>query len=620
MSAAADKHNRPRKGSPSRLWMRLWRGFTPVEHKRLIGAFVAMLIASAITALLPLLIGALVDANLHGSRVSFSGSLGLLAFAALIVILAQILEVIRRQLVENVATGFERDSRVLAYHRLLKLDLGLLRKDRAGSVYGRANRSIEGAVQLLKLGALDLLPSLTLAVAALIVAFVKEPLVAAGMAGVVPSGFALVRWQVRSQSGIRVEVRDHKDVIDGQVTELLPALDTVRTAGAEDHFLARVDSACGELRSTEMRHHRAMSLFDAAKSINEGFWLVAVLCTAIALAANGSISAGEITAYVMLFAAVLTPLRDLHRILDEASEAALQTRDLFDLIDAPVDRSYARVASAGLRPRQDPAALEIRKLHFTHEGQDEEILSALDLSLGSRERVGLVGESGCGKSTLLRLVARLHHGYEGQIEVFGTDLQQLERARLAEIFGYVSQEPKIFYGSVRDNICLGLEVSEKELFEAATRAHIHETILAMPDGYETVVAERGDSVSGGQRQRICLARTLLRKPRLLLLDEPTSALDNSSERVVQRAIDDLDEVAMLVVAHRLSTLRNTDRVVVLDQGQLVEAGRFSELAAADGHFAAMLASEEPESRALGAQLSSSQQPAELTVSGRSAPR
>ncbi len=581
------------RGAAARLWVRLWREFSAPERRRLLIAMLAMLAASGLTAILPLLIGDLVDGSIKGGSVTLSGSLGLLAFTAAIVLIGQMLQVARRQLVENVATGFERDSRVRAYERLLRLDLDRLRKGRLGSIYGRTNRSIEGAVKLVKLGALDLLPAVTLSVAALAVAFTRDPLVALSMSGVVPTGFFIVRWQVRNQAGVRVEVRDHKDAIDGQVTELLPALDTIRARGAEEYFLEQVESGCEALRSTELRHHRAMSIFDAAKSINEGFWLVLVLCVALAMTASGRISAGDITAYVLLFGAVLTPLRELHRIFDEASEAALQTRDLFELLDAPVDRGYLPAPSLSSPvPRAGAPAIAVRDLRFAYSREKALVLDGLDFDLQMGERVGVVGESGCGKSTLLRLIERLHHGYSGAIELFGQDLPAMSRADLAERVGYVAQEPRVFHGSVRDNIVLGRErVSDEEIATAARRAQIHETILAMPRGYETVVAERGDTLSGGQRQRICLARVLLRHPGLLLLDEPTSALDNTSERAVQGTIDQLEGISMLIVAHRLSTLRNTDRVIVLTAGSIVEEGPFDTLTRTGGIFARMLAFE-----------------------------
>lgn len=577
------------------LWMRLWSELSVAERRRLRIALAAMLVASGLTAVLPLLIGELVNGSLSHGKVTLTASLDLLGLTAGLVLAGQLLEVIRRQLVENVATAFERDSRIRAYDRLLHLDLGHFREGQVGSLYGRTNRSIEGAVKLVKLGALDLLPALSLAAAALIVAFIKSPLVAAAMVGVVPTGFLLVRWQVRSQAGIRVEVRDHKDAIDGEVTELLPALETIRASGAEEHFVGRVEAGCESLRETEFRHHRAMSLFDAAKSVNEGLWLIVVLLVSLTLTASGTISAGEITAYVLLYAAVLSPLRELHRILDEAAEASLQTRDLFDLLDEEVDRGYsAEVGTAGevesIAP--DGAVLDIKGLTFAHPGLDVPVLDGLDLRVAGGERVGVVGESGCGKSTLLRVVDRLHHGYSGEMKLFGADLRNRSRAELARMVGYVAQEPRLFNMTVRENIVFGRKrVSDEEVVAAAEQAHIHATIEALPDGYDTVVAERGESLSGGQKQRICLARTLLRNPGLLLLDEPTSALDNASERFVQAAIDSLDSVSMLIVAHRLSTLRSVNRIVVLERGGIVEEGSFADLAKAGGMFSEMLAAE-----------------------------
>ena len=526
-----------------KLWLRLWAEFSSPERRSLLIALAAMLLSSGLTAILPLLIGNLVDQSVSDGVVSLGGSAGLLALTAGIVLLGQLLQVVRRQLVESVATGFERDSRVRAYEHLLRLDLVRFRDERIGSVYGHTNRGIEGAVKLVKLGALDLLPAVTLSLAALLVALLKNPLVGIAMFGVVPTGFALVRWQVRNQRGIRIDVRNHKNAIDGQVTELLPALDTIRTSGAEEYFLKQVRGGCEELRETELRHHWAMSLFDAAKAINEGLWLVAVLCVALALTAAGQISAGEITAYVLLFAAVLSPLRELHRILDEASEASLQTADLFDLLDSPSDRSYSRPARPGASSANgngNVAAIELRGLAYAHPGSESRVLDGVDLRLGEGERVGVVGESGCGKSTLLRLLARLHHGYDGEARLHGRELETITREEFAQVVGYVAQEPRIFRMSVRENIAFGrADASDEEIVAAARRAQIHDTIAAMPDGYDTLIAERGDTISGGQRQRICLARVLLRQPRLLLLDEPTSALDNASERAVQETIDRL---------------------------------------------------------------------------------
>ena len=174
----------------------------------------------------------------------------------------------------------------------------------------------------------------------------------------------------------------------------------------------------------------------------------------------------------------------------------------------------------------------------------------------------------------------------------GRPLQSIARDELVEIVGYVSQQPLLFQGTVRENLLMGREdITDEDLARACSRANMHADILRMPCGYDTMIGEEGAKLSGGQRQRLCLARALIRTPPIMLLDEPTSALDGPSQTVVQEAIDGLDDVTMLIVAHRLQTLRSMDRIIVLDQGRIVEQGTFAELEAADGTFSQMLEGE-----------------------------
>lgn len=581
--------------SPVRLWTRLWNELDRAEQGLLCLAVLAMVGGSGVTAMLPVLLGGLVDQTLSRGQVSLAGSVGSITLIAGLVIVQQSLQVVRRQLVESVSTGFERDGRVRAYEHLLRLDLDHVRHGQVGRIYGRANRSIEGAVKLVKLGGMDLLPAVMLACFAIVVAFARNPLVGAAMFGVVPTGFVLVRWQVRNQAGVRLTVRDHKESVDGQVVELLPALETIRATGAEGHFVGRIHQACNRLRETELRHHRAMSLFDAAKSLNEAAWLIVVLCVAIKLTANGTISAGDVTTYVLLFASVLAPLRELHRIVDEASESAQQAQDLFNLLDEPEDVVFrpSEPHDALTADRAAPMVIEALDVRFTHRRGQRQVLSGIDLAVKPGERIGLVGPSGCGKSTLLKLIARLDHGYTGEIVLGGANLATISHSHLVATVGYVAQEPRIFRMTVLDNILLGrTEFTMEDVVRASRQAQIHETILAMSQGYDTPIGERGDTLSGGQRQRICLARALLGTPHVLLLDEPTSALDSASERAVQEAIDALDGISMVIVAHRLSTLRNVDRILVIDAGRIVEEGSFDDLGRRGGRFSEMLAAQD----------------------------
>jgi ATP-binding cassette, subfamily B, bacterial len=587
---------RPRS---AHLWIALWRQMARGDKVRLAAAAIVMLLASALMAVLPLLLGGLVDHALSHGDVSLVGSAGALGEIGVLVVVSQLLNVVRRHLVESVKTRFERDTRSRAYHRLMHLDLRRLGKAKIGGVYGRANRSIEGSVRLLQLGAMDLLPAVTLAVAALVVAVTRDVLAAAAMGMVIPTGFALVRWQVSSQAGVRRRVLGQKEEIDGQVVEALPQMETVRAAGAERHLAHAIGAACDALRTIEFRHHRVMSLFDAAKALNEGVWLIATLAVAIRLAAGGRISAGEVTAYVLLYVGVTTPLRELHRIVDEAAESAQQAGDLLELLAEPEDEAYhpASIRTQRRAAERGPL-LSMTDVRFAHPGRAA-VLSGFSLQLERGERVGLVGATGCGKSTVLKLLTRMLHGYEGIVRIAGRDLRSMSHDDLREWIAYVPQDAQLFHRSVRENIALGHpDAPIEDVIAAAVKASVHADVVAMPDGYDTIVGERGATLSGGQRQRLCLARALLRTPELLLLDESTSALDGPSQRAIQRSLDALEHVSMLVVAHRLTTLRTMDRIVVLERGRVLEAGGFDELEAAGGRFAAMLAGiEEGVSRA-----------------------
>ena len=322
----------------------------------------------------------------------------------------------------------------------------------------------------------------------------------------------------------------------------------------------------------------------------------------VAIEFQATASPGDLAGIVLLYFAITKPLRELHRVIDEGSEAALQTRNLLDDLAAPHDISYAAIGGSGpavgrphigeLEPMTVTPAIEVRNVSFTHDGADRHVLRGLSFSIPVGQRVGIVGASGCGKSTMLKLLDRLIHGYEGDIRLHGRSLQSIDRTELNALVAYVGQRPTLFQGTVRHNLMLGRpDIVDADVYQACARANIHQDVLAMPEGYDTRIGEEGSKLSGGQSQRLCLARALVKTPHIMLLDEPTSALDGPSQAVVQQAIDELTDITMLVVAHRLSTLRTMDRILVMHHGCVVEDGTFGDLVAVGGMFADMLDSE-----------------------------
>jgi ATP-binding cassette, subfamily B, bacterial len=296
-----------------------------------------------------------------------------------------------------------------------------------------------------------------------------------------------------------------------------------------------------------------------------------------------SISIATIVAFTTLQTRLFFPVGSLLGVgLDIQTSLALFDR-IFEYLDAPVDIEEGTVDSA------DAGDVVFDHVWFRY-SDDAWTLQDVSFVVRAGTTTALVGETGAGKTTLGYLTARLYDTDRGSVSIGGTDVRDLNFATLARLVGVVSQETYLFHASVRENLRFAKpDASDEELYAAAEAARIHHVIATLPDGYDTVVGERGYRFSGGEKQRIAIARTILRNPPILVLDEATSSLDTETERLVQEALDQLSEGrTTIAIAHRLSTVRDADQIVVLDRGQAVECGRHEELLAAGGRYAALV--------------------------------
>jgi ATP-binding cassette subfamily B protein len=336
-----------------------------------------------------------------------------------------------------------------------------------------------------------------------------------------------------------------------------------------------------------------MSLFGSSKALNEAFFHLAVLGGSVYFAVTGAISFGDVWTLSLLFLNVMTPLAEVHRVLDEAHESSLHTDQLLELLTQPVDASFASdtVEEPQLVAGRPAFVLEnLSAEYLTEEGQPCRALYDVSLSVGHGETLGVAGRSGAGKTTLLRVLLRLTHPAGGRAWLGGVPLEHVSRAAIGRLVGYVGQSPFVFAGTIADNIAYGSDgISPEALERAARMACLHEEILAMAGGYRAAVAERGQNLSGGQKQRIALARVFLKNPPILILDEGTSALDTVSEGRVRQAIETArQDRTVILVAHRLSTLRHANRVVVFEGGRIVEVGAYKELVRRGGAFSELV--------------------------------
>jgi len=291
--------------------------------------------------------------------------------------------------------------------------------------------------------------------------------------------------------------------------------------------------------------------------------------------------------FSILYLNVMTPLGEIHRVLDEGHESSLQVGDLLEMMAEPIDPSFATTTSRVPRLQPGAQAIVIDDLHVEYTAPEEhhpQTLHGVSLTIRHGETIGIAGRSGGGKSTLLKVLLRLVHRCSGTVLVGGVPLEEVSRAAIGQLFGHVGQSPFVFAGTIAENIAYGNEnASLDAIRRAAEMAHLHEEILLMSGGYQAAITERGQNLSGGQR--LSLARILLKQPPILILDEATSALDNISEKEVQRALRMTSTGrTTILVAHRLSTLRDADRILVFDEGMIVEVGNFDNLVAAGGAF------------------------------------
>jgi ATP-binding cassette subfamily B protein len=580
---------------------------TRIRGWRMVGMVSALTLMLGVGWLLnqpSILLGTIVDKVTEGDSKTFVDVVPILLLIAATIVGAELLTIARKLIVERIATNVESEEFVGVTRHILSMDLAWLNAERIGALNVRVHRSIEGVTKLLKVCFLDFMPTVAIAVVGLLLAAQRSGYVAGIMVVVTVFGLAITIAQVASQKGIRIGLFRAKEDLSANMAELLSGIEYVRASGMINVETGRAGSLAARLRDREYLHHKWMASFDASKQLVEGLGWIGVIGLSAWFASTSVVSKGDVLTLAMLYVSVSRPLRDLHRTIDEGFEAILKVGDLAGIYERPRDAGLAGTALPFVR--EAGPLISCRDLVVEYRNPDGSMYPALNgikFEMFPGEIVGIAGASGSGKSTLIKVLLGLVPNYRGCAQLFGGEVRELDKAKLAQLVAYVPQTPFLIKGSVRDNVTYssGADAwSAEAVMSALSCAQMGPKIDLLPSGLDSQVEEHGRNFSGGERQRLGLARLFLMNHELVLLDEPTAALDTLSERLVQQSMSELLRgKSALVIAHRLDTLRSATRIVVFDRGLIVQSGIFDELVQCAGAFRDLVQKERQSAEIVG---------------------
>jgi len=551
-----------------------------------LGGLLLLIVASAALGVVPaFLLKRVLEAIGHNDTASLSlAAGGMIAIA----VATGVLGVIQTLMSNQVGQRVMHDLRAAVFRHLQKLSLAFFTRTRTGEVQSRISNDIGGVQNVVTNTATSIASNVTTVVATMVGMLLLSWQLALFAFALIPVFVLLTRRVGKERRRIAKTTQETLADISSLVQESLSVSGILlgKTMGRGNELADRFESDSQRLADLEVRQRMA------------GRWVMASIQTSFAVMpaavywfgglalAGGSdaVSLPLLVAFTTLQTRLFFPVGSLLGVgLDVQTSLALFDR-IFEYLDQPIDI----VEKPDAKPRATAGDVAFEDVWFRY--GDEWTLEDVSFTVPAGTTTALVGETGSGKTTLGYLAARLYDVSRGRIAINGVDIRNLSFQALTDLVGVVSQETYLFHASVRENLRFAKpDATDEELEQAAEAARIHDMITALPDGYDTIVGERGYRFSGGEKQRIAIARTILRNPPILILDEATSSLDTETERLVQEALDRLSEGrTTIAIAHRLSTVRDADQIIVLDHGRVAESGRHEELIRAGGRYSTLV--------------------------------
>jgi ABC-type multidrug transport system fused ATPase/permease subunit len=547
-------------------------GFLRPYRRGVIVSFGLAAVAMGVSVLIPFLVGKTVDEIRKGETNLWP--LGAAIVAAGLIQL--VFSVVRRLVAGRVSLGVEYDLRNRIYQHLQSLELAYFDEQQLGQLMSRSTVDLQSVRFFLGYGLIFILQSLvTIGVAAAIM-FIVNP----GLALLALSPSPLIFWVAfvygKKNRPASQEVQQRIAELTSEVDESIGGIRLVKAFAREERQLARIRRAAARVFEQSMVSTRLRAFYSPFIGFLPQLGLALVLLVGGRQAINGHITVGEFVAFIGYVTRLASPVRMLGIALGMSQRAVASGARVFEILD----RDPRMTSPPDARPLPEGGGhVELRGVSFTYEEGGTQVLDGVNLDVPAGRTVALVGPTGSGKTTLVMLLPRLYDPDAGSVSVDGLDLRDVDLESLRGQVGFVSDDPFLFSDTVRANIAYARpDASQGEIEEAARRADIHDFIDELPDGYDTLIGERGLTVSGGQRQRLAIARAIVADPRIMILDDATSSVDASTEAQIKAALAELmRDRTTFIIGHRLSTIALADEVVVLEEGRVTARGTHDEL-------------------------------------------
>ena len=563
-------------------------GTVPYRHtfRRLLGflaPYKASLVVSTILAVLSqaaaiaivVLVGVAIDGIEDGSGTE---TLAWLVAAILVMgILKAALMAGRRLISGRQALGIEKDMREGLYAHLLRLSFGFYDRHQTGQLMSRATVDLQSVRFFLGFGLIFFFQHVLTIVSVTVVLLVVEWRLALIALAITPVIVAVAYRYSHVSHPVLRDVQQRLGEVARVAEESIVGVHVVKAFAQEERRQSTFERASGDVFDATVRAFRQRAIYVPLLSFLPLLAQAAVLLAAGRMVVSGSLSLGQFFLFNLLLAMLIVPLRSLGMWIGQAQRATASGERIFEVMDEPEgvdDRPGAGELAPG------PGAIRFESVSFGY-AAGRPVLEQVDLEIAAGRTVALIGHTGSGKTTLAALVPRFYDASEGRILVDGVDVREVTRRSLRREIGVISQDPFLFSATVRENIAFGvLDATHAQVEQAARAAQAHEFVEALPQGYDTVIGERGITLSGGQRQRLAIARALVIDPRILILDDATASVDATTEALIRSGLREATRGrTTIIIAHRLSTIALADEIVVLEHGRIAAQGTQTELLA-----------------------------------------